>query len=189
MGWSLCQPVGGMMHENALVKHQVRYHESGMGDTARQELHDITADALFEMPDDGLRRELVRGAIRTMTPTGGLHGVIVARITVALGHLVEARRLGYVLGAETGFKLATAPDTVRALMSRSFAVSGFPPVGLPRSSGRAHPTSRSKCSHQTIGFTMSTRRSTTGSTAGRARCGSSTRAAGRSPSTGWINHP
>lgn len=49
-----------------------------------------------------------------MTPTGGLHGVIVARITMALGQFVEAHDLGCVLGAETGFKLATAPDTVRA---------------------------------------------------------------------------
>jgi len=81
---------------------------------ARHALRDVTADTLFEMPDDGLRRELVRGEVRTMTPTGGLHGVIVARITVALGQYVEARHLGCVLGAETGFKLATAPDTVRA---------------------------------------------------------------------------
>jgi Uma2 family endonuclease len=84
-----------------------------MSEAARHMRH-ISADALFDMPDDGVRRELVRGEIRTMTPTGALHGVIVARITVLIGQYVDAHHLGCVLGAETRFTLTTAPDTVRA---------------------------------------------------------------------------
>jgi Uma2 family endonuclease len=102
-----------------------------MGETARHALGEITADTLFAMPDDGLRHELVRGAIRTMTPTGGLHGIIVVRITAALYEHVEAQQLGYVFGAETGFRLATAPDTVRAPDIAFVRRERIPATGLP----------------------------------------------------------
>lgn len=74
----------------------------------------VTADELLAMPDDGLRRELVRGTVRTMTPTGSRHGGIVAILTAALHDHVVANKLGQVFGAETGFRLASSPDTVRA---------------------------------------------------------------------------
>jgi len=102
-----------------------------MSETARHATSNVTADALFEMPDDGFRRELVRGEVRTMTPTGGLHGIIVVRITVALDQHVEAHQLGYVFGAETGFKLATAPDTVRAPDVAFVRRERLPAEGLP----------------------------------------------------------
>ena len=92
---------------------------------------DVTADALWRMPHDGLRRELVRGEVRMMTPTGGLHGIVVARVTMTLGQFVETHQLGYVFGAETGFKLTSAPDTVRApdvaFVRRERVPSGEPP--------------------------------------------------------------
>jgi Uma2 family endonuclease len=49
-----------------------------------------------------------------MTPSGYAHGVIVANLTIALGEHVKTHRLGLVCGAETGFRLARTPDTVRA---------------------------------------------------------------------------
>lgn len=49
-----------------------------------------------------------------MSPTGFKHGTIVARLTGALVQHIEAHDLGEVTGAETGFKLASDPDTVRA---------------------------------------------------------------------------
>lgn len=72
------------------------------------------------MPNDGAGYELVRGELRrkgdphTMSPAGFKHGTIVARLTGALVLHVEAHELGEVTGAETGFKLASNPDTVRA---------------------------------------------------------------------------
>jgi Uma2 family endonuclease len=48
-----------------------------------------------------------------MSPAGFKHGTIVARLTGALVQHVEAHDLGEVTGAETGFKLASNPDTVR----------------------------------------------------------------------------
>jgi Uma2 family endonuclease len=73
-----------------------------------------TADELYQMPDDGMRYELVRGDLRQMTPAGYQHGKIAVRISWRLAQYVEANRLGDVLTAETGFRIGTDPDTVRA---------------------------------------------------------------------------
>ena len=80
-------------------------------DVVRQQ---VTADELLHMPDDGFRYELVRGELRRMTPAGSEHGRIAVRITWRLARHVEENRLGTVYAAETGFRLATDPDTVRA---------------------------------------------------------------------------
>jgi Uma2 family endonuclease len=74
----------------------------------------ITAEDLLRLPDDGLRYELVRGELRKMTPAGHQHGRIAINITTPLDQHVRAHNLGVVYAAETGFKLATDPDTVRA---------------------------------------------------------------------------
>lgn len=74
----------------------------------------VTADELLQMPSDGFRYELVRGEIRKMTPAGSEHGKVGGRLTVALGSYVLAHGLGEVYLAETGFRLASDPDTVRA---------------------------------------------------------------------------
>jgi Uma2 family endonuclease len=73
-----------------------------------------TAEELLRMPDDGFRYELVRGELRKMPPAGSEHGVIAMDIGVSLGNHVKANRLGRVYAAETGFLLASDPDTVRA---------------------------------------------------------------------------
>jgi len=74
----------------------------------------VTADQLLAMPDDGMRRELVRGEVRVMTPAGSQHGRLAAQILARLSVHVSDHGLGTVYAAETGFKLASDPDTVRA---------------------------------------------------------------------------
>ncbi len=64
-----------------------------MATTAR---HLMTADELLHLPHDGLRRELVRGVLRAMSPTGRLHGRIAVRLTWPLAQFVEAHGLGEV---------------------------------------------------------------------------------------------
>jgi len=76
-------------------------------------VQNFTADQLFQLPDDGFRYELVKGELRKMTPAGFNHGKAVANLTGPLTTYVKANQLGVVLGAETGFKIATSPDTVR----------------------------------------------------------------------------
>jgi Uma2 family endonuclease len=74
----------------------------------------MTAEQLADLPDDAARHELVEGELHTMTPAGGEHGRTGARLLLRVGALVEARRLGDVFTAETGFVLSRDPDTVRA---------------------------------------------------------------------------
>ena len=74
----------------------------------------VTAEELLRTPDDGLRRELVRGEVRTMAPAGSAHGKIAMSVGTLLGQHVRQQDLGAVFAAETGFKTANDPDTVRA---------------------------------------------------------------------------
>lgn len=72
----------------------------------------VTAEEFLELPDDGLRRELVRGEVLTMSPAGRSHGVVALRIGRRLGQHVDENRLGEAYAAETGFRLYSNPDTV-----------------------------------------------------------------------------
>jgi len=74
----------------------------------------MTAEELLEMPDDGMRYELVNGELLTMTPAGEQHGGIGLAIAVRLWNHVQTHRLGKVYAAGTGFVLRRNPDTVRA---------------------------------------------------------------------------
>ena len=74
----------------------------------------VTADQLWRMPDDGARRELVRGQLHVMTPAGFEHGRVALRVGVLLARHVDENDLGVAVAAETGFLLAQSPDTVRA---------------------------------------------------------------------------
>jgi Uma2 family endonuclease len=74
----------------------------------------FTAEDLLRMPDDGFRYELVRGELRKMAAAGHQHGRIAINVTTPLDQYVRAHNLGVVYAAETGFKLASNPDTVRA---------------------------------------------------------------------------
>ena len=72
----------------------------------------MTAEELAQLPDDGLY-ELVRGELRTMSPSGRKHGRIAARLALSLGQHVQANNLGEIAIAEAGFLIARNPDTVR----------------------------------------------------------------------------
>jgi Uma2 family endonuclease len=74
----------------------------------------VTADELLELPDDGFRYELVRGELKKMAPAGDERGIVAMDIGTSLNVHVKAKKLGRVYAAETGFKLGSNPDTVRA---------------------------------------------------------------------------
>lgn len=73
-----------------------------------------TAADLLRMPDDGLRYELVQGVLIAMPLAGNIHGHQTMRFGWRLAQHVEDNDLGIVYAAETGFQLATDPDTMRA---------------------------------------------------------------------------
>lgn len=72
----------------------------------------ITADDLLKLPGDA-RRELIEGELHEMTPAGGDHGRVAARIARLIDEYADEHG-GDAFGAETGFRLASDPDTVRA---------------------------------------------------------------------------
>lgn len=74
----------------------------------------VTADELLAMPDDGYRYELVKGELLKMAPTGDEHGDVTMELAGSLHQYVKKNNLGKIYAAETGFKLESDPDTVRA---------------------------------------------------------------------------
>lgn len=74
----------------------------------------MTAEELLRLPRGKACYELVKGELITMSPAGQKHGRIIMNLGVPLTQHVKTNKLGYVYGAETGFKLAADPDTVRA---------------------------------------------------------------------------
>jgi Uma2 family endonuclease len=74
----------------------------------------ITADDLLHMPDDGFRYELINGELHQMAPAGFEHGSVTMSVGGSLHQYVRTHRMGTVTTAETGFRLASDPDTVRA---------------------------------------------------------------------------
>ena len=74
----------------------------------------VTAEELLNMPDDGFRYELIRGELRKMPPAGHIHGEYALSIGASLQTHAKANGLGKTYAAETGFKLESDPDHVRA---------------------------------------------------------------------------
>jgi Uma2 family endonuclease len=97
-----------------------------------QTLQRSTASELYEMPDDGFRYELVKGELRKMSPSGSEHGAVVVNMTVLLGQYVKKNKLGVCFGAETGFKITSDPDTVRAPDVAFIRRERIPESGIPK---------------------------------------------------------
>ena len=74
----------------------------------------ITAEELLRLPDNGMRRELVRGEVREMAFAGAEHGEYAMHVGSRLTEYVYNNGLGTTYAAGTGFILARNPDTVRA---------------------------------------------------------------------------
>ena len=93
--------------------------------------HPVTAEELLRLPDAGVRRELIRGEVREMTPAGGEHGFVTGDLHGYLFAFVHGRGLGRVTSAKTGFILERDPDTVRAPDCAFFRAERLPKP-LPR---------------------------------------------------------
>lgn len=86
--------------------------QQGGAMTIAQQL--VTADDLLHMPDDGFRYELINGELHQMAPAGFEHGSTAMSVGSSLYQYVRAHQMGTVTTAETGFRLTSDPDTVRA---------------------------------------------------------------------------
>lgn len=74
----------------------------------------MTSEDLLRIPDDGYRYELLEGELKKMAPASHQHGSTIMNVSTPLDQHVRANNLGKVYAAETGFKITTNPDTVRA---------------------------------------------------------------------------
>ena len=74
----------------------------------------LTAEDLLRLQPPDKRTELVRGHMIVREPAGFQHGDVAMGMALAIGQFLKRKNLGRLLAAETGFKLFTNPDTVRA---------------------------------------------------------------------------
>lgn len=74
----------------------------------------MTAEALLDLDIPGKTTELLQGHLVVREPPGAYHGLIAVKVAAKLDAFASARRLGHVFAQDTGFLLATNPDTVRA---------------------------------------------------------------------------
>jgi Uma2 family endonuclease len=74
----------------------------------------MTAEQLERIHFADKSTELVRGRLIVREPPGSYHGKIASRLNIRVGTFVEEQALGEVFGQNTGFKIASNPDTVRA---------------------------------------------------------------------------
>ncbi len=73
----------------------------------------LTADDLLELYSQGVRGELIRGVLCETMSTGVNHGQIVVEFASEIRAFVKPRRLGRVVGSDTGIRIERDPDTVR----------------------------------------------------------------------------
>jgi Uma2 family endonuclease len=74
----------------------------------------MTAADVERVSLPGKQVELVRGRLVVREPPGTRHGVIAASLGYHLSDFVRRHGLGLVCAQDTGFKIASDPDTVRA---------------------------------------------------------------------------
>ncbi len=73
----------------------------------------MTADELAGTSIPGKVLELIRGHLVVREPPGTRHGAVAADLAYELGVFVREERLGQIFAQDTGFKIASDPDTVR----------------------------------------------------------------------------
>jgi Uma2 family endonuclease len=90
-----------------------------------------TADELLRLNLPNKRTELIRGHLVVREPAGGPHGEVSAGVGALIWAHARANKLGKVFAAETGFKIESNPDTVRA-PDVAFVRAGRLPTPLER---------------------------------------------------------
>ena len=73
----------------------------------------LTADDLLRLDAQGVCGELIRGALIETMPAGREHGQIVMNLGAELRNYIKPRKLGVLVGSDSGVWLERDPDTVR----------------------------------------------------------------------------
>jgi Uma2 family endonuclease len=104
----------------------------------------MTAQELLRYSHEPYQQELIDGILHEMEPPGAEHGVVSLTVGVPLRAHVLRHALGVAFAAETGFKLASDPDTVRAPDVAFVAQARVPASGIPKGYWPGRPTSPSR---------------------------------------------
>ncbi len=96
--------------------------------TTEQKL--LTADDLLRLDSQGVRGELIRGVLCETMPAGQQHGEIVMNLGGMLVIFVKPRKLGRLVGSDSGVWLERDPDTVREPDIAYFSAEKVPPGTL-----------------------------------------------------------
>jgi len=89
-------------------------HKSSSGSAVVKQTGLMTAEELERLDMPGKVTELVRGRLIVREPPGTNHGRIAAKLCFILSSFVLHEKLGAVFAQDTGFKIESNPDTVRA---------------------------------------------------------------------------
>ena len=73
----------------------------------------MTAEELLDIHMPNRRVELVRGMLVVHEPPGYEHGRITAELALILGKYIKEKGSGQLVVGDTGFQVASGPDTVR----------------------------------------------------------------------------
>jgi Uma2 family endonuclease len=74
----------------------------------------MTAEELLRADVPHKSTELVRGRLVVREPPSTQHGRVQSKLNFLVGASVYAQKLGALFGQDTGFQIASDPDTVRA---------------------------------------------------------------------------
>jgi Uma2 family endonuclease len=91
----------------------------------------ITAREFSLLPDDGIRRELVRGTIVTMNVPAPRHGYFCALIVLLFGEFIRKHDLGRMMSNDSGVITEHDPDTVRGPDVCYYSYQRLPKGPLP----------------------------------------------------------
>lgn len=75
---------------------------------------EMTAQELERVYVPGKSTELVRGRLLVREPPGTAHGRMAGTLTYLVSAFVRRHELGFVFAQDTGFRIESNPDTVRA---------------------------------------------------------------------------
>ncbi len=73
----------------------------------------MTIKDLWELDDDGCRHELIRGELRSISPTGGTHGELLYTL-IAILAAQQAHQQARIYAGDTGFIINRDAETILA---------------------------------------------------------------------------
>jgi Uma2 family endonuclease len=91
----------------------------------------LTAEEFRRLPDDGVRRELVRGRVVRMNVPAPRHGQICGKVLRILGRFLDAHDLGHLVSNDSGVLTGRDPDTVRGTDVAFFSYQRVPRGPFP----------------------------------------------------------